>query len=1121
MASRYNTAITPSQPQLEQQQQQQRFPPPNHFQDGHPIQVESPEWSSHQDKATGSVSSVKSWASTSDSQQQPYNTQAFHSGYAPIQNSPLGPLPPRSSSNAFTASRNRSNSNASNLSATMNYGLYNGSNHSSHLSQVSNTSSNNSSYVPQPGMHYQQQQSWQQNFGQEGALAQPSFPYSMHQQGQSVATPQGTTASEGYFVDHHQQQQPYRPPPLDTPGRIYQQEASPSTPFPMQSIEQTMAPQDSPRATQRALQKRRENNNNTQFPSTIDGELPSLDQYEEMLQKMTSPGLGPTRPRRTEQDREARSERIGRHARKMTQQLQQPQPQQLRIDRLQTLEQELQLQSEPMRLESHQEASPTLGNHPSISVEDRKLRRRSSLPSSFGGKNGLERAPSGSSPTQIHANEGTTLLQASINNSAVVENRYSWMDESVALREDLIIHHDRSKMNTGATDENSPLDPESGDSGLSPRNHYPAHSMLTASSPPSSRSRSTTPLGMAATPPNMQHLLASMDEADMSPSPHRSTTPNPSRSRPTTPTLGIRPPPGPAPPSAVSGPINVPNMPRKGSPMGRRVKGGPLSAIISPGGRPRAGSSASVSSMSSITSIAIDSAIQQAPPTLPLPSLPPPPSVSAPLPTIPSTMSSDPATQRRRKASGSKELVIPAPQLVSELQQNQGQDSLLTPVSLPPTSPESSELGLSYPSASSLHSPNHPQSQITRLKKRVSTLQKELETLGKQLSGRIRDGGEQQLKIDQLTLERDTLEKQVALLQDYVPKKDDGQEYDNTDLQTAMQQIQQEKDILMRECIAKHDRQGTDASPDDTAETGRDEGHSNSSLHQELEILRSERDGLQESRAAQDRELELMNGRLQQEEAQYRILQDTVQRLTSKIAQLESNHASEMERLQQDHEEVMEKVVMDHANVLTELTEQQTSQANDSHVRERQAMEEKFAKEHQEWMAADKVFKARLKELAARNDALEAKLYEKEKALLAMEEEEASWRQKHESLERQLAIERLQHQENVYKLEKAEKGSRRLRDLLGDLDLLVSRESESGEDEEQEKKEKEEEELKGPSEREKRMRTTYEAQRQTWLDRIQLLERRAAKSEEENASTLQKNMELMVALELAQSSSSS
>ncbi|KAF9365510.1 hypothetical protein BGX34_009753 [Mortierella sp. NVP85] len=950
----------------------------------------------------------------------------------------------------------------------MNYGLYNGSNHSGHLSQVSNTSSN-SSYVPQPGMHYQQQ-SWQQNFGQEGAFAQPPYPYSIHQQGQSVATPQGTTASE----------------------------------------EQAMVPQDSPRATQRALLKRRENNN-TQFPTTIDGELPSLDQYEEMLQKMTSPGLGPTRPRRTEQDREARSERIGRHARKMTQQLQQPQPQQPRLDRLRTLEQEIQLQSEPMRLESLQEASPTLGNHPSITVEDRKLRRRSSLPSSFGGKNGLKRAPSGSSSTQIHANEDTTLLQAPINDSAVVENRYSWMDESVALREDLIINHDRSKMNTGATDESSPLDPESGDSGFSPRNQYPSNSLLAASSPPSSRSRSTTPLGMAATPPNMQHLLASMDEADMSPSPHRSTTPNPSRSRPTTPTLGIRPPPGPAPPSAVSGPINVPNMPRKGSPMGRRVKGGPLSAIISPGGRPRAGSSASVSSMSSITSIAIDSAIQQAPPTLPLPSLPPPPSVSAPLPTIPSTLGSDPATQRRRKASGSKELVIPAPQLVSELQQNQGQDSLPTPVSLPPTSPEASELGLPYSSASSLHSPNHPQSQITRLKKRVSTLQKELETLGKQLSGRIRDGGEQQLKIDQLRLERDTLEKQVVLLQDYVPKKDDGKEYDNTDLQTAMQQIQQEKDALMRECIAKHDRQGTDAtSPDDTAETGREESHS--SLHQELESLRSERDGLQESRAAQDRELELLNGRLQQEEAQYRILQDTVQRLTSKISQLESSHASEMERLQQDHEEVMEKVVIDHANVLTDLAEQQKSQANDSHVRERQEMEARLAKEHQERIAADKVFEARLKELAARNEALEAKLYEKEKALLAMEEEEESWRQKHESLERQLAIERLQHQENIYRLEKAEKGSRRLRALLADLDLLVSRET---------SEESEEEELKDPSEKEKRMQTTYEAQRQQWLDRIQLLERRVAKSEEENTSILQKNMELMVALELAQSSSSS
>ncbi|KAF9986855.1 hypothetical protein BGZ65_005979 [Modicella reniformis] len=961
-----------------------------------------------------------------------------------------------------------------------------------------------------------------------------------------------------------------------------------------------MTPHDSPKTTQRSVSRRREINN-IQLPPTPDGELPSLDQYEEMLQKMASP-VEPREPRtnlkRVEHDREARAERIARQTRKLQQQQQERQQQQ---------EPDLQLRSEPMplgsNLSSQVEDPSGLAAHVPVSTKDRKFRRRSSLPSSFGEASNqvlsnlkrrssvLQRSPSGSLSSQVQAIEGNPT-HGSSGNDGQGSHRNSWENENVELREDLILSLDRSQ-NTNSNakflfhteeEENNSIHTSETEQQKSEqlRNNKRNSGRLSISStkpflttksylrlshtsqsdvqelamlevPESDNidqgggssigdvdarsqtdesdrqteqfqrnlqqlqegeTNATTPLEMATLegssipsgPPNMQQFLASMDEGGVIPSPYRSATA--SRSRSTTPISGIRLPSALAPTSAMSAPISPPSFPRKGSPAGRRVKlGMPVSASILPQlmSRPRAGSVASVSSMNNMNSITMDSALQQAHPTQPLPSLPPPPPMTAPLPTVPSTTRGDMTTQRRLKASGSKDLTILAPQLLSESHQGQGQDSLLTPVSLPSMSPEVMEHGSLF--SASLGSPGHQPFQITRLKKRVSALEKELETLGKEFSSRIRDESELQFKVEQLTVERDALEKQVALLQGHVFKDDDP------DLQFA----HQDKDMLMKEWMARQDRSQTETSSSTIStlmNTGEDASPLQSALidlgrgasetkNEEIQRLRLERDALQEGRSVLNREIETMNARLEQEEAQYRSLQDTVQRQTAKISRFESQHASEVEQLQRDHEEILERVVIEHANALNDLSELQKSRSEDSHYRLREELEEKLQKE---WVAKEKAFKSCLEEQSAQNEALEEKLFTQRKVHSVLEEERESWRQTSQSLERQLAIEKLQQQESVYKLEQVEKENRRLRAILADLDLAALLSREEPEVEHESKYLSEE------------MKVIYEIQRERWMDQIQLLERKVAKTEESAVTILQKNMELMVALDLAQSS---
>ncbi|KAG0099860.1 hypothetical protein BGZ93_005619 [Podila epicladia] len=712
---------------------------------------------------------------------------------------------------------------------------------------------------------------------------------------------------------------------------------------------------------------------------------------------------------------------------------------------------------------------------------------------------------------------------------------------------------------------------------------------------PSSRSRATTPLGIVTeeapmpSPPSRQQLLASMDDGSNGMPPHRSNTP-PSRSRPTTP-VSIRPPPGPA-PTPPTGPPSS----RKSSPAtGRRgIKPSPppsssISIQTTPlTYRQRAGSVAAASGMASFT---MEGVLQQAPPSTPLPSLPPPPPLASSGP-------SPSASQRSRKSSGSRELVLPNPQLLSEIR------------SIPP--------GPQSPEALSSGSSQSPQ--VVRLKKRVSTLEKELEAMDQELSVRTRDGSELQFKIEHLTLERDSLQQKLLVMKSHVtsvsesptttPSAEQSQEF-----QQAVQQIQDEKDKLMTALMERKDRARSELnsqmetmrmqliekeeiitrlvmeqqeqahhSPSNSSRQGasgstlevevsrleelrsklekdlceakseirrlqnsvtdqeqtlaRDqalreeleakmealklskENQSNpigakddtqkdtpddmqNALEQEVERLQAERSNQQKAFSALQKELEAFSARSQQEEAQYRTLQDTVQRLTLKLSKLENQHSNEIQQIQRDHEDLLDKVVHEHANTLTEISEQFKADSETQFLRWREDREQGSTKDKQEAAAREKVLYTRLEEQSARNDRLETRVFELEQQQAQHDIEMDTWVNTNKSLERQLAIEQLQQQENIHRVEQMQKENKRLLAILSGLDIAVVLEASHSGDTEKEVE-------SGKSQ--------YEQQRQKWQDHIQLLERKMARTEEEATVIMQKNMDLMVALEMAQKS---
>ncbi|KAF9395267.1 hypothetical protein CPC16_008851 [Podila verticillata] len=1236
----------------------QRYMPGDQFQEGIVAHASS-DWpnpySDQAMKATASMSSLQSWSSVDPSQT---TSSPSHRMYSPRQ-APSQLPPPRGSSSSYTS--NRSNSNNSNASAAPKFTHNdNGGGH-----QTSPMSSGNFVY---PQYQQPQKQPSQQYHDLSGYQPTSSFTKS------SVHRSTSDMSSASYNHGSH--------------------EYAPSSQSLMQSMDQRSTQQGSPRMGHRSA-KRREVEENTS------GDIPSLDQYEAMLHKMATPNLAPsprTITRRTEIDRDARSERLARQARKFQEQQNQTQDQQ--------------------EFDPNNHLSPErtgLSNH--LSPADRKLRRRSSLPSMFVEAlpkplTDLKRRSSSLASKNLemhrghglHANNSLSRNQHSLGMEDISAQRppdhavarYSWENEGIVPLnlpssstfssptgyslhdpplqqslplplgsapvpqrtdskqkplhqiEDIDEPHDsdrqdleeqrKNKRNSARLsqlgikpplssksqlrlshtlsqsdadeiaalsspqDQPQPHQPDpppkvdEGDrqleqfqlelqqlqnSGFSSPSSRGQNGSKPSPATHSSRSRATTPLGIVAeelvpmpNAPSRQQLLASMDDGSNMAS-HRSNTP-PSRSRPTTP-VSIRPPPGPAP----IPPTGVPGA-RKGSPVtGRRgVKPiPPASSSISiqtspPTHRQRAGSVATVSSMASFT---IEGVLQQAPPSTPLPSLPPPP--------LPSSSGPSPSTSHRsRKSSnGSKELVLPNPQLLNDLAIPSG-----------PLSPEAS-------------SGSNQASQVARLKKRVNTLEKELETMEQELSARARDGAELQFKIEHLTLERDSLQQKLTAMQSHVTlvgapatlASEQSQEF-----QRAVQQIQDEKDRLMTALMERKDRARSElnsqmesmrmqliekeetitrlvmeqqeqaqhsptnlsrqasgsvlegevsrleglrsklekdlreaeseirrlqtcvtdqeqllvqdqvlreeleakmealklSDKNQSTSTGTKDGMR--TLEHEVEKLQAEKSNQQEAYSVLQEELEAFSARSQQEEAQYRTLQDTIQRLTLKLSKLESQHSNEILQILQDHEELLEKVVHEHANTLTEMSEQSKVDSETRLLRWREDQGKDSTKDKQEAVARENVLHARLEEQTARNDRLENRMFELEQLQAQHEVEMDTWVNTNKSLERQLAIEQLQQQENIHKMEQMQKENKRLLAILSGLDIAVALEASQGDTEK---------ELESG-------KSQYEQQRRRWLDQTQLLERKMARAEEEATVIMQKNMDLMVALEMAQKS---
>ncbi|KAF9433081.1 hypothetical protein BGZ76_009910 [Entomortierella beljakovae] len=1089
----------------------------------------------------------------------------------------------------------------------------------SYTSQLSSVSS----YGPS---QYHNQQNQQRTYsGDSPNQSSISSPNANYYGSSQLEMNRGEYYNTNGTLDHHQQAQQQQgyfqrqhypntsESPL-SPNRRTFHEVIPSLST-KHSRDQLITPHDAPRITSRSTQRKREGPSQSVAPE--ENNLLSLDQYEEMLQQIASPGLGPTATReprtatrRSEYDRDRdrdRDAKAGRQTRRKQDQ------QRLRTEPDSQPQGPAATSTNVDGLEENEIIAPT--------NNDRKSKRRSSLPSSFG-----DTVRRGVKPTveqdDDHHYTDNNLLAPPEAKSLRKNIRRSWENNSVTPRDDLIhtrnegqshnvsasvkqflLHADEEDgsrtnsygeseksdqdrvlpigvrlsqtTNQSESDEIPKLIVPGGDNDLSqgPRDESNTKSVernrqlrsgstspllnqlsspkLGASSP---RLRSASPLYLVneetEASSNRQQLGVLADDiASPLPSPSRPTHAGFSRSRPTTPVSSIRPPQMPM----VSASINIGGQtmtpsPRKSSPAGRRMKPTPpisSSALPPTTPRPRTGSIASISSMGSFT---MDTNLHQAPPSQPLPSLPPPTHPGAP-----TGGSSDISLQRRRKTSGGRDLVHPtSPLLTENFSSRQNQSSVPVSPSPQPLSPEIGVLSLGNMD-SPPNSSNNNQAQITRLKKRVSTLEREIESLGSELSNSVKNGGELNIRVERLTIERDMLEKQVTVLQGFTfgTKKDDDDE-----LRDALKKIEDDKDELLKEVSARQEQIKSEMLYSDTEilrlqvrggsgrgglerkreseENNNDEiqrlrnqlseqeqsaqkerktreelelklealqildenkleapGQMESSIQQELDMLRSQREEQTRVNSELLAELETLKVKLREEETQSQIFQDNIQQLKSQLEQQESQNQSEIQKLQQDHEEIMERVVIEHANALMEQSERSKSEAENG-----------FVNEKQQAVARERVLDGRLREQYAKNESLEEVIFKQEKSQQLLEEDRESWMLARSSLERQLEMEQLQRQESSYKIEQSEKENKHLRAILSGLDLVTLLSSEKNE---------------GQDVKSADLAPMYEVQRQRWLDQVALLERKMAKAEEAATEVMQKNMELIVTLDTIQS----
>ncbi|KAI1307370.1 hypothetical protein EDD11_004484 [Mortierella claussenii] len=1271
--------------------------PYSHFQDGHvPTYPDNADWTRLRDPtkpSTDSMSSFQSWTSEDRSGFSSHTSSFSQSTSAAIQTSPLSkthnrPPPPYTqeqqqqqqqqpqgqrprgdSLSLGVPGRYRSDSNASAVMGNFPPG------HAANHEQYYNSHHNHSSTLSQSSTHSLQQQQQQQQHREPRHESQRNSQRSQRRRDPS-ASGRASSSTTGGAGDEPKLRS------LDDYEAMLQKMTSPNLGPNARGRDSSRATATSATAKRTATSASRSSASSPAPPATRGdrgsgggrgvsrggsrsggGEEPSLDDFEAMLQEMTSPSLGPREGRsngtaaapRRQQEREPREARTDRAPRQMRRQqhqqeqehglqptlapLKQIQEHGHQVEQPTQHQQREQRQREPRMNESRPNHSGSSAAAAATadpagekadfeeeavdqlpSFDERKLRRRSSLPSKLkstpdlfanlqrrgSGGSGHNR-PSTSNPPLPPRNGQQQQQRISVGDDvppllpyrdlgnikqnpttapsfreqhghlpALQAKRFSWENESVEPRADLLqtngtngsggsmptrshsIQRKGSWQGMELPGENQQLHQEQSQGqgqrdlrSIRSSSEAPALNMTTK--PRSRTENSGSNSGMTseriyvASPPPPS-LLKQHNARPMTPT-------NANRTRPGTPLGSIRPPPGPAPVSANAAPQGSATVSRKVTPI-RSTKGMRSNSnemLLQPfgqGSRPRAGSGASMSSISSLNSFTPDRTMTPPPPSSPLPSLPPsanhgtPATVTgasaSPYQTPPSSqalllvssidmgpmagLGIDPQSGYKSASHGTKDLGQKTTSQVV-LQENDGEDdhqaTLPSPASSLPMSPELNAIMVTTATQQAAH--------LARLKKRVSLLEKELATAEMEMSSKIQDGClELQRQVDRLTAERDSLEQRLL----------SGEEAGATSRRAEIEQQQQEQEQRQQQhllLLTEKDKEISGLRQDlhqvrfeiqqlkeksseneqrlqqqcqdlelQRQRVQKDHSLAITQLEEQIQQLMTDNQQHQEQVVSKERELSASQERSQMEAAQYRTLQDSVQRLSSKIAKVESQHANELQQIHLDHEGVLERTLQEHEDLVEELKQQYEAQKENGVRESQKEMEERFREERRESEASYKVLRARVEEERERRRELEEDLFRMKRQVEDKDKEHEQLLKMNKSLERHVSMQQLKEQETVFKQEELERENARLRAILKDLDVAaaVQMGPDDHEEEEEAKKQK--------------AAHLFEQQQRKWAEHTELVERRLARAEEETRQILEQNEQLRVALEMVQ-----
>ncbi|KAF9167373.1 hypothetical protein DFQ26_004852 [Actinomortierella ambigua] len=494
----------------------------------------------------------------------------------------------------------------------------------------------------------------------------------------------------------------------------------------------------------------------------------------------------------------------------------------------------------------------------------------------------------------------------------------------------------------------------------------------------------------------------------------------------------------------------------------------------------------------------------------------------------------------------------------------------------PSSPPSSSSLSSFTPSQSppSTSSANSSPQQVTRLKQRVHSLEKELETAEHHMTTNLRDSADLKSQMTLLVQERDALQARVAALEEEKakgtpPMRDDGDNGDGGDghstrtnqwrvdndddnsknsmlrietLELELESLQQTRTELERELtLAREDKMHlqdelagvqqrlfeASSSSSPSTPSGDHQEEAVHLLRQQLQDLKAERDAEVAQRQELERELEKAQLRAEQEEQQYRALQESIKRQSAHASLVEKQHLRAMEELQTKHQQLLDQMVADHADALTRQSIE--------HEEETQLMMEKLKAEletMEQQLGVQREIQQQIQGQVQRDNLLMEK-----------ERDEARWRAKFlkAKVQDQLIamdqlqgqVERLQEQQEGHDRELDEsreawrvreqeldhrcqaavlEAQRHRRECTRLLRVVHGLDLTAALNRREENEADDDDEADRPLD-EREVRGAYEKQKQAWQAQIRSLERRLAKAEQEATQEFESNLHRLVGLE--------